>query len=128
MADSSFPVFASNTLISLPDVGARRPFAASRLGGDPYRPRKRGSAPRVATPIRVHLRLVFLRLLCLFAAIPSECLSLLHAIKRLLQNLEVARVIELGPGGLDPLLFQCVFGRSIDLVENPEKAGERHIS
>jgi hypothetical protein len=36
-------------------------------------------------------------------------------------------VIELGAAGLDPLLFQCVFGRTIDLVENSEKAGERHI-
>jgi len=60
----------------------------------------------------------------LFAAIPS---SLLHPIKRLLQNLEVAGVVELGAAGLNPFLFQRVLGRTIDLVENSKQARERLI-
>ena len=52
-------------------------------------------------------------------------LSLLHPIKRLLQNLEIARVIELGTSGLNPLSFQRVFGRTINLVKHPKEPRER---
>lgn len=50
---------------------------------------------------------------------------LFHPIKRLLQNLDITGVIKLGSSGFDPLLFQRILGRTIDLIEHPKKTGER---
>ena len=52
---------------------------------------------------------------------------LLQPIKRLLQDLQIAGVIELRSSGLYPLLFQRILGRTIDLIEHPKQTGERQI-
>src|SRR5260221_10937603 len=54
--------------------------------------------------------------------------SLLQPIKCFLQNLDVARVIELSSSGLNPLSFQRIFSRTIDLVEHSKEPWEWQIS
>jgi hypothetical protein len=62
-----------------------------------------------------------------FAKSSLRRIPLLHPIEGFLQNLQVAGMIEFGPAGLDPFLFQRILSRTIDLVENSKQPGKGYI-
>src|SRR5580704_16893266 len=53
--------------------------------------------------------------------------ALFHAVKRLLEQLQIGWGAEFGAGCLDPLALEGVFGRPIVFKENTEETRKGHI-